>query len=72
VSEPRDHYMSACLLAAFQPIENKEPKLEKGSRGINQALSRLDRQADMLIEEIRGRLPFHDTLHDVIDRMGVK
>jgi hypothetical protein len=64
--------MGACLLAAFDPIDSSAPKLDRGSRGINQALSRLDQQADLLIEEIHGRLPFHDTLHDVIDRMGVK
>lgn len=63
-----DYDIEACLLAAFDPTAPEIP-LQHPSRSIGQAARRLDLQASLLFEEVRGRLPFHDTLRDVVKRM---
>ena len=55
-------------MAAYPPADTP-PTSPKASRNIKEALTRLETETDKLLEEIKGELPFHDTLRDITDRM---
>jgi hypothetical protein len=55
-------------MAAFPPVDNKQPE-SRGSRTLGEAVARLEQETDKLLDEIKGELPFHDTIRDVVDRM---
>jgi hypothetical protein len=53
-------------MAAYPPTD--EAPDAKPSRNIKEALSRLDRETELLIAEVR-RHPLHETLADIVERM---
>ena len=69
-AKPDTQAADACLFAAFDPVEEQGPTLMPPSRNIREAICRLDRQTDLLVDELKGRIPFHDTLRQIIQRMG--
>ena len=64
----RRETVGMALHAAFEIVDDSEAPRGGGSLG--SAIKRLNRQTDLLIEELSGELPFHDTLRAVVRRMG--
>lgn len=55
-------------MAVFPPVDDALPE-PKGSKNLKEALDQLEQVTDKLLDEVRGELPLHDTLSDIVDRM---